>query len=658
MPPRALLLTLCLAAVALGAWSGLGMGLRAGATPTQADPLAGPGGAPHTSSANANAQAQPNPQTHAQSHGVHHHHNSAQVESKVQQQIPVTAQAAVSTTGSASTATEGPRARQRQLEGADVTGAAGATAGSSLAAAAAAGADGASSSRRPLGRAAQGAGASSVTEAPAGGDGGGKTASRKPAQAQAQQQSQSSSAPAPAPLSAERLEQRRLWSVADLPPVQVPPYGQFSYDVALSSGFRSQYGATFASTLAGLLASGCLAPPGGPARLHLLLSDARLLNVSLVHNLAHMASRVRVSVYDMQGASASMRARNTFYQLLHSPDFVPGKAPAAPDATNSTPTSGSKARRKGPQQAQIQAQAQAQSLSPEVSDPGGMGMRPLGRVAVPTGSSQLPALLLEDDVWLADDFPRKMHHVARDAARRSGNRPFVIKLYINSGKPLPVADVRAQAAACNASRTAWRLGPRPYSPGAGPGPGAAVLLLPDDPPGGSGAAAGAAATGEGEGAGRGVDGQTSGQAPGRAVGAAAAGAGASDGGAGKGETDGGGGGEDPALRGYRAKPRAYRWGAQGLYLSDGRLRRRLAECFYQYTQKKYERQRRYKDWPLKMCLEDMGVAAYDSGASLVQHIGASSSLFGAAAANSRYHRACAFPFVEKVPAQDAREDWL
>ncbi|KXZ49287.1 hypothetical protein GPECTOR_22g881 [Gonium pectorale] len=112
------------------------------------------------------------------------------------------------------------------------------------------------------------------------------------------------------------------------------------------------------------------------------------------------------------------------------------------------------------------------------------------------------------------------------------------------------------------------------------------------------------------------------------------------------------------LSGYQARPRTYKWGAQGLYFSDGATRRALADCYRNYTARSYERQHRYKDWPLKVCLGQLGVAVFDSGRSLVQHIGASSSLFGGAGDNSRFHRACSFPFVERLPAEDGREDWF
>lgn len=52
------------------------------------------------------------------------------------------------------------------------------------------------------------------------------------------------------------------------------------------------------------------------------------------------------------------------------------------------------------------------------------------------------------------------------------------------------------------------------------------------------------------------------------------------------------------------------------------------------------------------------VTVFDSGRSLLQHVGAASSLFGGAADNGRYHRACSFPFLEKLPAEDEPGDWI
>ncbi|KAG2491142.1 hypothetical protein HYH03_010584 [Edaphochlamys debaryana] len=361
----------------------------------------------------------------------------------------------------------------------------------------------------------------------------------------------------------------------------IPPYEQFTYEVALSSGYRSHFGATFASTLVSILASGAMAPPGGPAHMHLLFNDARLMQLSLVYNLVHMSSRVHASVYDLQDVSGSMRARNAFYQLLRAPDFVPGPPPAA---------------------SKTEAAAKAK---PSTQPHNGERVTTLGRVARPKGASNLPILFLEDDIWLVDDLPKKLHHVAKDAASKSGNRPFIIALYIPTRTGRPVATVLNATAGCNVPHTEVRLGPKPYGPGSEEGPGTAVMMLPsDDPP----------------------------PAEGR---------------------------KDASLVGYSAKRAHYYWGAQGLYVSDGRLRRRLADCYYQYTAQKWERGRlHFKDWALSICLEDLGVAAFTSGSSLVQHTGVSSSLFGAAETNTNFHRTCAFTFRERVPADDARDDWV
>ncbi|PNH09279.1 hypothetical protein TSOC_004094 [Tetrabaena socialis] len=378
---------------------------------------------------------------------------------------------------------------------------------------------------------------------------------------------------------AKAAEPEPAWARKEegLPPVVVPPLEQFKFDIALSTGYRPQYGATFASCLVGLLASGAMAHASA---LHLLLSDARLLNFSLIHNLAHMGGAVRVSLYDMQGASTSMRARNVFYQLLRTPDLVPGPIPAlAPNAT-------------------ADAAAPAAAL-------GG-------------GGSDLPSVFLEDDVWMVDDFPRKIHAVAAHASRRTGGGPFVIKLYLNTGIYAPPAVIRQRhAEQCNVTATVFPPVPNAAANAGTPADAGAILLTPY--------AMQAAANIR----------YTEANSSTNATEAADA-------------TDPA---TDPSLQGYRAKPRSYRWGSQGLYFSDGAVRRRLLACYLQYTERRWERQRRTKDWPLKMCLGAMHVASFDGGRSLLQHIGASSSLFGGADTNAKYHRACSFPFVERLPPQ-------
>jgi hypothetical protein len=43
--------------------------------------------------------------------------------------------------------------------------------------------------------------------------------------------------------------------------------------------------------------------------------------------------------------------------------------------------------------------------------------------------------------------------------------------------------------------------------------------------------------------------------------------------------------------------------------------------------------------------------------SLVQHIGASSCIFGAGNANLKFHRADTFPFLEKYVTDELQADW-
>eukprot|EP00198_Chlamydomonas_reinhardtii_P004158 XP_001693494.1 predicted protein [Chlamydomonas reinhardtii] len=363
---------------------------------------------------------------------------------------------------------------------------------------------------------------------------------------------------------------------ADPMVVVVPPYEQFRYDIAMSTGSRPQYGATFSTCLVGLMASGAM---GAARRLHLLLSDGSLLaRHSLLYNLAHMPTAVRLSLYDMEGGSRSMRARNVFYQLswlggwgvagwvaglLLTPDLPAPSGPATPptlttvadaatavvkdrtrssgsSTTSTTSTSNQvkgpvaatepAGRRRGEERLLQAAEAGVNPVDGDRDIGGGGG----GGDDSDPHLSNLPTLLLEDDVWPVDDFPRKLHDVVAQAARRTRGGPFAIKL----------------------------------------------------------------------------------------------------------------------------------WGAQGLYLSDGRLRRRLAACFLQYTDQKYERQRRYKESQPHQPHQQQPprafprVTVFDSGRSLLQHVGAASSLFGGAADNGRYHRACSFPFLEKLPAEDEPGDWI
>ncbi|EFJ49662.1 hypothetical protein VOLCADRAFT_89614 [Volvox carteri f. nagariensis] len=336
-------------------------------------------------------------------------------------------------------------------------------------------------------------------------------------------------------------------------PIVVPPLQSYKYDIALSTGYRSLYGATFASCLVGLMASGAMLHARA---LHLLLSDAKLLNMSLLHNLAHMGTNVRLAA-----------------------DAGPG--PGA-GATGS---------------------------------------------AVALGGSDLPSVFLEDDVWPVDDFPRKMHLVATRAAVRTGGLPFVIKLYLHSGKwGFPAAIREEHTKTCNVTVTQFPIPEHPdgnsdfkpaFKGAVEGGPGAVLVTAFPRSSGSNGDAGNSTDT----------------------------------------RSSIGNAGGDPMLRGYRAKPRTYKWGAQGLYFSDGLTRRRLADCYLHYTARSFEKQRRYKDWPLKMCLGHLKIGMFSSGRSLVQHIGAASSLFGDISKNAKYHRACSFPFVEKLPSEDERTDW-
>ncbi|EFJ49663.1 hypothetical protein VOLCADRAFT_120734 [Volvox carteri f. nagariensis] len=380
-------------------------------------------------------------------------------------------------------------------------------------------------------------------------------------------------------------------------PIVVPPLQGYKYDIALSTGYRSLYGATFASCLVGLMASGAMLHARA---LHLLLSDAKLLNMSLLHNLAHMGTNVRMHP-DMSPFFGVYPPR-----LLRVPDLLPGGQYGSTPASN-------------PAHRQLAADA---GLGPGP----GPGAGATGS-AVALGGSDLPSVFLEDDVWPVDDFPRKMHLVASLAAVRTGGLPFVIKLYLHSGTYGYPAVIRAEhAKTCNVTVTQFPIPEHPegnsdfkpaFKGAVEGGPGAVLVTAFPRSSGSSGDAGNSTDTGGSTGSGDG----------------------------------------DPSLSGYRPIPRIYKWGAQGLYFSDGLTRRRLADCYLHYTARSFEKQRRYKDWPLKMCLADLNINVYDSGRSLVQHIGAASSLFGDASTNSRYHRACSFPFLEKLPSEDEQSDW-
>jgi hypothetical protein len=134
----------------------------------------------------------------------------------------------------------------------------------------------------------------------------------------------------------------------------------------------------------------------------------------------------------------------------------------------------------------------------------------------------------------------QLHRVVAHAARRTEGRPFIIKLYLHFGKYGQPDAVRAEHARdCNVSATTFPAARNPaaeFHGAAEGGPGAAPVTAWPRP-------------------------LAEGASP---------------------------------LEGYRAKPRTYKWGAQGLYVSDGATRRRLAVCYLNFTARALERQRRLK----------------------------------------------------------------
>ena len=112
------------------------------------------------------------------------------------------------------------------------------------------------------------------------------------------------------------------------------------------------------------------------------MADRRVMGVSVVHNLLHMPSLMPHVASEQPQESASNSTRVTYLAAL-----------LAPDAR---------------------------------------------------GPSQLPSLIVEDDVWLVDGFGDKMLQVVRSAERQARGRPFFISMYRpewSSGNPL---DVRAR----------------------------------------------------------------------------------------------------------------------------------------------------------------------------------------------------------------------
>lgn len=158
-----------------------------------------------------------------------------------------------------------------------------------------------------------------------------------------------------------------------------------------------------------------------------------------------------------------------------------------------------------------------------------------------------------------------MHKVATHAAYRAGGRPYVIKLYLHSGKYGHPQVIRAlHAETCNVTATTFPTSRQNQA------------LVADA-----------------------VDGEI------RAEFICAA-----EGGPGAmlvtafprnlgGNSTIGNSSMDTNMQGYKAKPRTYKWGAQGLYFSDGLTRRRLADCYLLYTTKIFEKQRRLKVWYLE-----------------------------------------------------------
>jgi hypothetical protein len=165
----------------------------------------------------------------------------------------------------------------------------------------------------------------------------------------------------------------------------------------------------FGATLASSLAS--LAFSGAldhAASRHLVLADRRVMGMSLIHNLMHMPSLQTHVASDTVQTHVSNSTRITYHAALVAPDHL--------------------------------------------------------------RSSQLPSLIIEDDIWLVDGFGARMLDVVRSAERQAQGQPFFISFYRpewSSGNPL---DIRAKhqkefppQAAAAAAKAPYVAEKRPYS---------------------------------------------------------------------------------------------------------------------------------------------------------------------------------------------------
>jgi hypothetical protein len=105
--------------------------------------------------------------------------------------------------------------------------------------------------------------------------------------------------------------------------------------------------------------------------------------------------------------------------------------------------------------------------------------------------------------------------------------------------------------------------------------------------------------------------------------------------------------------------RAWRYGfgccTQGVFFSDGALRRRVAGTLKQRLEMPA-----LSDLLLKAVLEADEVLQFVPSATLLQHMGTSSALFSqdGKATNPRFHRALSFPFMERYVTDDDKALWV
>jgi hypothetical protein len=95
-------------------------------------------------------------------------------------------------------------------------------------------------------------------------------------------------------------------------------------------------------------------------------------------------------------------------------------------------------------------------------------------------------------------------------------------------------------------------------------------------------------------------------------------------------------------------------GTQAVFLSSGSFRRRFAT----YYKQRVDDNQGLQDKHVNSFVNSQQVPQFYPDKSLVQHIGASSSIFGGGKSNHKFHRADTFPFFEKYVTEDEAAEWI